>query len=364
MIIFPLFLFVVAAAVWWAMDRNTEAKNNSAQKTVRVILRDLSSTVLATGAVKPQVGAEVRVGARISGKVERLYANIGDQVNKGQVIAELEKADLEAAVARARAEVEVAKARVADAKARMKLAGLDYQRQQNLNKDDFTSRQAVDKALKEKESAAAGYNLATKQLDATRAALQETRVRRSYATITAPISGVIASVSTQQGETVAAGLNAPTFVTIIDLNRIQVDAFVDETDIGKVKIGQKTIFTVDTYPNKEFSGRVSAIYPKAIIQDNVVNYDVVVEIDSSFKELLRPDMTASVTIYQAVRKGVLMLPRNAILRENGRKFVLVQAAKGQLRKKAVQTGASSGNTIEIVSGLTEGDTVVVENKSS
>ncbi|HEB68301.1 MAG TPA: efflux RND transporter periplasmic adaptor subunit, partial [Desulfobulbus sp.] len=200
--------------------------------------------------------------------------------------------------------------------------------------------------------------------DAARAALQETRVRRSYATITAPISGVIASVSTQQGETVAAGLNAPTFVTIIDLNRIQVDAFVDETDIGKVKIGQKTIFTVDTYPNKEFSGRVSAIYPKAIIQDNVVNYDVVVEIDSSFKELLRPDMTASVTIYQAVRKGVLMLPRNAILRENGRKFVLVQAAKGQLRKKAVQTGASSGNTIEIVSGLTEGDTVVVENKSS
>ncbi|HEB69928.1 MAG TPA: biotin/lipoyl-binding protein, partial [Desulfobulbus sp.] len=202
LIIFPLFLFVVAAAVWWAMDRNTEAKNNSAQKTVRVILRDLSSTVLATGAVKPQVGAEVRVGARISGKVERLYANIGDQVNKGQVIAELEKADLEAAVARARAEVEVAKARVADAKARMKLAGLDYQRQQNLNKDDFTSRQAVDKALKEKESAAAGYNLATKQLDAARAALQETRVRRSYATITAPISGVIASVSTQQGETV------------------------------------------------------------------------------------------------------------------------------------------------------------------
>ncbi len=344
------------------MDRNTEAKNNSAQKTTGVILRDLSSTVLATGAVKPQVGAEVRVGARISGKVERLYANIGDQVHKGQVIAELEKADLEATVARARAEVEVAEARVADAKARMKLAGLDYQRQQNLNKDDFTSRQAVDKALKEKESAAAGYNLAEKQLDAARAALQETQVKRSYATITAPISGVIASVSTQQGETVAAGLNAPTFVTIIDLDRIQVDAFVDETDIGKVKIGQKTVFTVDTYPNKEFSGCVVAIYPKAIIQDNVVNYDVVIEINSSFKELLRPDMTASVTIYQAVRKGVLMLPRKAVIRENGRKFVLVQLPNGQPRKKAVQTGISSGNTIEIVSGLTEGDNVIIENK--
>ncbi len=360
-IIVALLLFAVAAAVWWALDKNTGTKNDSAPETAMVTRRDLSSTVLATGAVKPQVGAEVRVGARISGKVEHLYANIGDQVKKGQVIAELEKADLEAAVARARAEVKVAEARIADAKARKKLAGLDYQRQQNLNRDDFTSRQAVDKALKEKESAAAGLNLATKELDAARAALQESRVKLSYATITAPISGVIASVATQQGETVAAGLNAPTFVTIIDLNRIQVDAFVDETDIGKVKIGQKAIFMVDTYPNKEFSGKVGAIYPKAIIQDNVVNYDVVIDISSSFKDLLRPDMTASVTIYQAVRKGVLMLPRKAIVRENGRKFVLVQSAQGRQRKKAVQTGISSGNAIEIVSGLHEGESVVIKH---
>ena len=353
----------VVATTWWGLDRygGLNRNNDSTPKTAKVIRHDLSSSVLATGAVKPQVGAEVRVGARISGKVEHLYANIGDQVNKGQIIAELEKADLEAAVARTQAEVKVGEARVADAKARMKLAGLDYQRQQNLNKDDFTSQQAVDKALKEKESAAAGYNLAEKQLDAAGAALQETRVKLSYATISAPISGVIASVSTQQGETVAAGLNAPTFVTIIDLNRIQVDAFVDETDIGKVKIGQKTVFTVDTYPNKEFSGQVTAIYPKAIIQDNVVNYDVVVEINSSFKVLLRPDMTASVTIYQAVRKGVLMLPRKSITRENGRKFVLVQSTTGQLEKKTIQTGISSGKAIEIVSGLTEGDTVVIEN---
>jgi len=361
-IIFTLSLLAIAAAAWWAMNRNTETKNNPAPETARVILRDLSSTVLATGAVKPQVGAEVRVGARISGKVERLYANIGDQVNKGQIIAELEKADLEAAVARAQAEVKVAEARVADANARRKFAGLEYQRQQNLNKDDFTSQQAVDKALQEKESAAAGHNLAAKQFDAARATLQETLVELSYATITAPISGVIASVSTQQGETVAAGLNAPTFVTIIDLNRIQVDAFVDETDIGKVRVDQRAVFMVDTYPNKEFSGRVTAIYPKAIIQDNVVNYDVVLKINSSFKDLLRPDMTASVTIYQALRKGVLMLPRKAILRENGRKFVLVQLPKGQPQKKVIQTGISSGNTIEIVSGLTEGDTVVIENK--
>ena len=160
----------------------------------------------------------------------------------------------------------------------------------------------------------------------------------------------------------AAGLKAPTFVTIIDLNRIQVDAFVDETDIGKVKVGQRAVFTVDTYPNKDFEGVVSAIYPKAVIQDNVVDYDVVIDISSPFKNLLRPDMTASVTIYQKERKGVLMIPRKAIIREGGHKFVLVKQANGPPRKKAVKTGMSSGSNIEIVSGVSEGDTVVIESR--
>ena len=322
--------------------------------------RDLSSAVLATGAVKPQVGAEVKVGARISGKVEHLYANIGDQVKKGQVIAELEKADLEAAVARARAEEKVAEARITDAKAKLRLAVLEDKRQQNLIKNDFTSQQAVDKSRQGQESAAAGLNLAVKQLDAARAARDEAEVKLSYATITAPISGVIASVSTQQGETVSAGLNAPTFVTIIDLSRIQVDAFVDETDIGKIKLGQGAMFTVDSYPNKEFKGVVAAIYPQAVIQDNVVNYDVVININSPFKDLLRPDMTASVTIYQAERKGVLMIPRTALVRRGGRKYVRLRAADGQLREQAVKTGVSEGRYIEIISGLRADDTVIIQ----
>lgn len=360
--ILVLLFCAAAAAAWWTFGRNGEAKQASAQETARVIRRDFSSTVLTTGAVKPQIGAEVRVGARISGKVEQLYANIGDQVKKGQVVAEQEKADLKAVVAKAEAEVKAAEAKTADAGSRAKLADMEYQRQQNLIKEDFTSRQAVDRALKEKESAGAGLNLAKRQLDAARAALQEAQVKLSYATITAPISGVIASVSTQKGETVAAGLNAPTFVTIINLNHLQVDAFVDETDIGKVKVGQKAVFTVDTYPNKDFEGVVSAIYPKAIIQDNVVNYDVVIDISSPFKNLLRPDMTTSVTIYQAVRQGVLMIPRKAVIREGGNKFVLMKLPGGTLQRKAIKTGVSSGSNIEIVSGINEGDTVVIENR--
>jgi RND family efflux transporter MFP subunit len=295
-----LFAAIAAAAIWWnAADKPVSKKTvpvTTTATSAHIRHREQISPVLATGAVRPQVGAEVRVGSRISGKVEHLYANIGDKVKKGQIIAELEKADLQASAARAGAEVQVAEAKIADADSRLKLAGLEYGRQQNLIKKDFTSRQALDKAVKEKESAEAGLNLAQKELEAARAALKEAEVKLSYATITAPITGVIGSVSTQEGETVAAGLNSPTFVTIIDLNRLQTEAFVDETDIGKVKVGQQAVFTVDTFPDREFEGEVTAIYPKAVIQDNVVNYDVVIGIKTPYQGILRPDMTTSVTI--------------------------------------------------------------------
>ena len=351
-------LLCAAAAAWWIVGHRGESRA-STPETARVIRRDFSSTVLATGAVQPQVGAEVRVGARISGKVDHLYANIGDHVRKGQVIAELEKADLEAAVAKARAEVEVAEAKVADAGSRAKLAELEYQRQQNLIKEDFTSRQAVDKALQEKESAQAGLNLARKQLDAARAGREEAQVKLSYATITAPISGVIASVSTQQGETVSAGLNAPTFVTIIDLERLQVDAYVDEVDIGKIHAGQECVFTVDAFTAREFNGKVVAIYPKAVIQENVVNYDVVVEIIDPYEGLLRPEMTANVTIFLEERKQVLALPARAVKRERGRNIVYLPAGTGP-EPRRVEIGWKDGQWIEIAAGLKEGETVMLE----
>jgi len=361
-IIWALLICAAAAAAWWIFGHREES-STSTPATAKVIRRDFSSTVLATGAVKPQVGAEVRVGARISGKVEHLYANIGDYVKKGHVVAELEKADLEAAVAKAQAEVKVAEAKVADAGSREKLADLEYQRQENLIKKDFTSQQAVDTAWKEKESAQAGLNLAKRQIEATRAALKEAQVKLSYATITAPISGVIAMVFTQEGETVAAGLNAPTFVTVIDLERLQVDAYVDEVDIGRIQTGQECTFTVDAFPDREFHGNVVAIYPNAVIQENVVNYDVVVEITDPYDGLLRPEMTANVAIFLEERKQVLAVPVRAVKREHGKKIVYILEKTGP-EPRLVKTGWKDGQWIEIAAGLKEGETVLRENPGS
>ena len=160
----------------------------------------------------------------------------------------------------------------------------------------------VASARKAYELAKAGYQEELRQAIAdvarAQATLNNADIQRSYATLTAPISGVMGSVSTREGETVAAGLNSPTFVTIIDLERLQVDAMVDEVDIGKVRPGQKAVFTVDAFPAREFPGKVVAIYPKAVLLENVVYYDVVVDIQGNEDKVLRPEMTASVVLNQ------------------------------------------------------------------
>ena len=335
------------------------------------------------------------MGARISGKVERLLTNIGDDVTKGQVIAELEKADLQASVAQREAELQIATAKLAAVEsllpkeiqqaeldvsrwqATRRLCEQDISRESQLLESGATTLQSFEQvqerlaiakaevALAEKslELAKARYvedrKQASAEIDRARSALKNANVLLSYATITAPIDGVIASVSTEEGETVAAGMQAPTFVTIIDLKRLQVDAYVDEVDIGKVTVGQHAVFTVDAFPATEFEGKVSAIYPKAVIQDNVVNYDVVIDIETPYHGRLRPEMTANVTIFLEQREGVLAVPAKAVQRERGRNVVYVQT-DGGAEPREIKVGWRDGQWIEVASGLQEGETVLLE----
>jgi len=389
-----LVLSVAAAIGWWWIAYGRGGTTEPAAQTATVERRDFSASVLATGAVKPQVGAEVRVGARISGKVARLRANIGDQVTRGQVIAELEKEDLEAMLAQRDAELQLAEAKLAAIhrllpkeiekakldidrwQATCALGEQEVARETSLQRGNATSEAVFEQAqerLAVANAQLAGaqmtYELAqvryeeelkqaTAEVARAQFAVANGKVLLSYATLTAPIDGVIASVSTQEGETVAAGFNAPTFVTIIDLERLQVDAYVDEVDIGKVRPGQAAVFTVDTFPGREFQGRVSAIYPKAIIQDNVVNYDVVVDILDRHDGELRPEMTASVTVLLETKTGVLAISAKAVKRERGKNVVYV-SNDGPPEPREVKIGWKDGPWIEILGGLDEGQTIFV-----
>lgn len=386
-------IVAAAAVVWQGRIRSRAQTDRAASATTQVIRRDFRSAVAATGAVRPQIGAEVRVGARISGKVERLRANIGDPIRVGQVIAELEKADLEAVVAQRRAEVELARAKLsaveslrpkeiekAEADLARRQATLTLARQDSSRLSQLLPQNAVSQdewergqermkvaeaelrsAEKALELARTGYiedqRQAAAELVRAESALSNAQIQLSYATLVAPISGVIASVSTQEGETVAAGLNSPTFVTIIDLQRLQVDAMVDEVDIGKVQPGQRAVFTVDTFPAREFPGQVVAIYPKAVLLENVVYYDVVIDIQGNEDEVLRPEMTASVTILLDARTGVLAIPATAVKRERGQNVVYV-VTDAQPQSREVKLGWKDGVWVEVVAGLAEGETIL------
>src|SRR5207248_1630317 len=140
------------------------------------------------------------------------------------------------------------------------------------------------------------YAVAEQQVAGARANLDFAAAQLDYSKIVAPIGGVVASVATQEGETVAASFAAPTFVTLIDLSRLEVWAYVDETDIGRIRVGQPARFTVDTYGDQEFAGRVTAIYPRPEIRDNVVNYVTVIRFDPPRDRTLRPEMTTTVRI--------------------------------------------------------------------
>ncbi len=399
----PIFVPLAATAILvtlvaWLSSGAGGGGAERADETVAVERRAFASTVTALGAVKPRIGAEVRVGSRISGRVSRLAANVGDHVVAGQVIAQLETADLDAIVAQRRAEQKLAVARLRaidalapaeEAKARAdidrfaataKLAADELDRQQALLRARVTTEAELQAARERHTVAGAQLESSRRALQLVQsgtteqrrqaeadferatAALRSAEVDRAFALIKAPISGVIASVATQEGETVAAGLSAPTFVTIVDLARLQVNAFVDEVDIGKVSVGQSVTFTVDAFPARELNGRVSAIYPSATIQDNVVKYVVAVDLTDGSGTVLRPEMTASVRI-RIQERTVLAIPARAVRRADGASVAYV-LTNGRMQARALRLGWRDGPWVEVVDGLKEGERVLVDPPAS
>jgi RND family efflux transporter MFP subunit len=312
------------------------------QVKATVTRRTIATEVKATGVIKPRVGAEVRVGSRASGVVGRLLVQIGDAVRKGDLLAELDTREL-------LAREDQAEAALASASAQLDYALADLRRKQAL--EGLIAAGDLDLAKR-------GAAVAEQQRAEAAAALTYARTQLAYARIEAPISGVVSSVATQEGETVSASLAAPTFVTLVDLSRLEVWAYVDETDIGRIQLGQLASFSVDTYGDQAFEGRVSAIYPQPAIRDNVVNYVTVIRFAPPQRQILRPEMTASVRIALESREGVIAVPRGAVRREAGRTLVACLRG-GEVVDREVRTGLRDETWWEIVEGLSENETVIM-----
>jgi len=183
--------------------------------------------------------------------------------------------------------------------------------------------------------------------------------RLSKAFIRTPITGTVIMLNAQQGETLVAGFSAAPVITVADLNRLQVNAFVDETDIGKIKVGQPASVTVDAFPNEPFTGKVTKVNSGSTLQQNVVTYGVTVAITDPHHRL-KPDMTATVDITVSSRPRALVVPDEAVKPENMESFVgVLPAGAAKPEKRKVVIGVSDGTNTQIVSGLKEGEVVVL-----
>lgn len=306
--------------------------------------RTLDATVSATGVVRLRVGAEVRVGAQLSGIVKKLNVTVGSHINKGEVIAEIESRGLEERIEQARAQAKLDEVA-------LNKAGRDLERSQRLFATNLVSRQEI-------EDLATGVELAQAKLEKSRRDLAVVEADLAYTRIHAPISGIVASVSTQEGETVAASFTAPTFVTIIGDRALELVALVDETDIANVKPANPVTFTVEAYPSREFTGVVKRVAPKATIISGVVNYEVTIGIQDGM-DLLKPDMTANVSIKTAQHE-TLVVPNAAVHRDGDERFVYVER-EGKLEKRTVTVGIRDVGLTEIKKGVSPNDRVLVGN---
>ncbi|MEO8900094.1 MAG: efflux RND transporter periplasmic adaptor subunit [Polyangiaceae bacterium] len=279
-------------------------------ETALVDLGPIAAKVTATGAVSALV--TVLVGSQVSGRIATLGVDFGSPVKKGQTIATIEPSLLRAAVAQARANFASANAGVETARTQRVLAERNDKRTHGLTADGLATKADLDAADAALGAAVAQGEAAVAGAAQAKAALDQTELNLTYATIVSPIDGIVISRSVDVGQTVAAALQAPTLFTIAeDLTRMQVDTNVAESDVGKIKAGMPVTFTVEAYPQRVLRGVVRQIRDNAQTIQNVVTYDAVVDVDNSDR-VLKPGMTASVTFTYATRWDVLRLPNVAV----------------------------------------------------
>lgn len=345
-LIAAVMLILMIAGGWTYLIRRSLFPRSFAAPTPAVIspeIRNLSVLVTTTGTVRLKTGAEVRVGAQVSGIVSKLNVIVGSHIQHGEIIAEIDSRSLDAQISQARTQVEMDK--VALGKAQR-----DCARSQQLLSAGLIPQQQSEDLDWQRKSAEA--KLANSLSD-----LSAVELTRSYTVITAPISGTVSSVSTREGETVAAAFASPTFVTIVQDNALELVAMVDETDIANVRRGEPVTFTVEAYTSRELIGVVERIDPTATVVSGVVNYQVVIEIRKGL-QILKPDMTANISIQTAKHKA-MVIPSGAIHREGDQRFVIV-LRNGAQKKQYVSTGDRDATATEIVNGLNPSDRVLME----
>lgn len=339
-------------AVFGGGDNKVEYRTEAAARG------DMRAAVTASGTVNPVT--TVQVGTQVSGTLKSLYADFNSRVKKGQIIAQIDPEMFEAQVEQARANASKADAALRDTDRTLK-------RNHELHAKNLIARSELD-------SAETNFDSAKAQVEQARAALRVAETNLRYTRILSPVDGIVISRNVDVGQTVAASFQTPTLFTIAqDLTKMQINTSVAEADIGSIRVGLDVEFTVDAYPETTFEGKVWQKRQAPITVQNVVTYDVVIQVRNRELKLM-PGMTANVSIIVAEKDDALRVP-NAALRfrpaERGTEKASGGGEKkghgiwvlenGRPKRVAVTLGISDGNFTEVLSGdLKEGQPLIIE----
>lgn len=346
-------------------------------ETAKVERGSIRGVLVETGIVKPQVGAVVKVGARATGTIVKMNVKIGDRVKRGQLIAMIDDREILKAIAQQEAVFDSAKntltqveltypKRIEEARANYSYAKINYEREVELLKHEYTTKDSVDKARSQFEAAEATLKrledeyrtqlkIAKANVEGHSASLKQQEIKLTYTKIYAPIDGIVSDVTAQEGETIVAGLQVANLVTVLDPTRLDMWIYVDETDVGRVKAGQRVEYSVDTFPNKTFSGAIEKVYPQPQVKDNIVYYLAIVKVSPEDAVFLRPEMTTHVRIISEEKADILTAPNAAIKFEKGKQIAYKVVGPDKVEKVEVKIGVRGEEKTEIISGLKEDD---------
>lgn len=410
-----LFIFLILVAViitggyLWAIRDMNEKTETQQWSTVKVEKGSIRTAVSCTGQVVSNLDVEIKCKA--SGEVINLPFDISDRVKKGDLIVEIDPVDEQRKVNQAKVILESSQARLIQTKVNLQIAqgnlGIERKSAEASQKSAIaTAKDARDKADRVKklferkittqenretaetiaiqaevdlENARIGIEklqitahelelkrqdvrLAKAQIETNKIDLSLAEQRLKDTKVFSPIDGVVSERNVQSGQIISSGISnvgGGTLVMVLsDLTRLFILASVDESDIGKVKLGQKVIITADAFPGKRFFGKIERIATKGVNISNVVTFEVKIEVQGRDKQLLKPEMTANVDIIVADKAGVLIVPSEVVLRKKGDYIVRIKMDDGRTEERRVKVGISDGVMTEITEGLNQGDTVV------
>jgi HlyD family secretion protein len=287
-------VIILAVGAWfWFGNKGSAAIQ---WRTGKVEKGDLRIVVTATGTLSADT--TVQVGTQVSGVIDKIFVDFNSVVKKGQVVAVLDTTYLASSV-------EDASSAMYRAQVQVDLTKLNYDRNKELFDEKVIAKSDYDQSYSD-------YMTALGNARSAKSSLDRAKINLRYATIVAPVSGVVISRAVDRGQTVAASFSTPTLFAIAnDLTKMQVQASIDEADIGKIKNGQDVNFTVDAYPDLTFSGTVSQIRLQPIILQNVVNYTVIIDVPNPDLKLM-PGMTANITVMIQQVQNVIKIPASAL----------------------------------------------------